>query len=267
MKYLGMFDSGVGGLTVLKAVQKRLPFEACVYLADTAHMPYGEKSAETVLRYSIENAVFLMEQNIKIFINACNTSSSVSLEKLRKIFNIPVVGVIEPGAKKAFETTKNGKIAVLATKGTIKSQVYQKELHRLNPQLHIVSIPCPLLASLVEEGFYEHPATRLILTEYLQPLIKDPVDTILLGCTHYPPLAKMIQEILNKDIHIVDSATTCAEKVASILNENGSMQESKKVLPDQFFVSDNPEKFRSLGANFLGSALPEVFLKNAFFMQ
>jgi glutamate racemase len=264
MKYLGMFDSGIGGLTVLKAVQEKLPHEVCVYLADTARMPYGEKSPETVLRYSIENAVFLMEQNIKILINACNTSSSVSIEKLREIFNIPVVGVIEPGAEKAAQTTKTGSIAVLATKGTIQSGAYQRQLQKLAPDVRIIPIACPLLALLVEEGFHAHLATRLILSEYLEPLKHHPVDTILLGCTHYPPLAPLICEILNKDIHIVDSATTCAEKVEQILEEKGWSHQSTTGYPHKFFASDDPEKFQKLGARFLGRQLPQVALKSLF---
>lgn len=259
---IGMFDSGIGGLTVFKALRMKLPFEEMIYFGDTARMPYGDKSRETVSRYSMENVVFLMEQEIKLLIIACNTAcSALSLDKLRKIFNIPVMGVIEPGAKKAVEVTKNGRIAVLGTKGTIASSAYQKAIHELLPSAEVISIACPLLAPLVEEGLYNHPATRLILEEYLSLLKKDPVDTLLLGCTHYPPLKGLIQEIVGKGVEIVDSANTCAEKVAEILQQQGLENRVNKRVSEKFFVSDNPEKFRSLGQYFIDRELPSINLK------
>lgn len=256
---LGIFDSGIGGLTVLKAIKELLPNEKVVYFGDTARQFYGEKSAETVLRYSIENSIFLMEHSIKLLVIACNTASAVSVEKLRSIFNIPVIGVIEPGAEKALEVTKTGRIAILATKGTIQSAAYQKHLQLLSPTVSLVPIACPLLAPLVEEGMYAHPATRLILREYLQPLKEHPVDTILLGCTHYPLLKALIQEEVGPEVQIVDSATTCAEKICKTLDEQkmyGSIP-----TPAQYFVSDNPEKFKRLGEQFLMQSLTNVSLK------
>lgn len=264
--HIGMFDSGIGGLTVLKALKARLPFENVIYFGDTARMPYGDKSRETVSRYSMENVVFLMEQEIKLLVIACNTAcSALSLDKLQKVFNIPVIGVIEPGAEKAIEVTKSGRIAVLGTKGTISSLAYQKAIQKRLPMAHVVPIACPLLAPLVEEGLHEHPATRLILGEYLSILKDEPVDTLLLGCTHYPPLKRMVQEIVGEDVQIVDSANTCAEKVAKILEQQGLEGLKGEKVSQKFFVSDNPEKFQNLGKYFIDEELHSVSLKPAFF--
>lgn len=256
---IGMFDSGIGGLTVLKEIMKLLPNEKVIYFGDTARQFYGEKSAETILRYSIENSIFLMEHSIKLLVIPCNTAASVSVEKLRIIFSIPVIGVIEPGAEKALSVTKTGCIAILATKGTIQSAAYQKYLKCLSPKVSLVPIACPLLAPLVEEGMYVHPATRLILKEYLKPLENSPVDTILLGCTHYPLLKALIQEEVGPEVCIVDSAATCAEKIKETLNE----KKMHSTCPGaaQYFVSDNPEKFKKLGEQFLMQPLGKVVLK------
>ena len=262
--HIGMFDSGIGGLTVLRAIQEKLPYEKIIYFGDTARLPYGDKSAETILRFSIENAVFLMEHNIKMLVVPCNTASSVSIDKLRKIFNIPVVGVIEPGAEKAVAVTRHGRIAVLATRGTILSGAYQAHLKNLRPDVQVTAIPCPLLVPLIEEGMQAHPAMKLILEEYLLPLRQNPVDTLLLGCTHYPALRPLIQELLGPDVQIVDSATTCAEQVAELLNKLSLKSQRQETALHQFFVSDNPEKFRKLGQQFISSPLPPVQLKQNY---
>ncbi len=259
---IGMFDSGIGGLTVLRAVQHQLPNEKIVYFGDTGRQFYGEKSAETVLRYSIENSIFLMEHSIKLLVIACSTASAVSVERLRNIFNIPVIGSIEPGAEEALRISKTGRIAVLATKGTIRSQAYQNHFNKLDPNAFVLPLECPLLAPLVEEGMDDHPATRLILKDYLKPLKEHPVDTILLGCTHYPLLKELIQEEVGPDIQILDSATTCAEKVEKILNEQNLSASSALIHPSRYFVSDNPEKFKRLGERFLAAPIHDVSLKS-----
>lgn len=258
--HIGMFDSGIGGLTVMRAIQNKLPFEKIVYFADTARLPYGEKSPETVLRYSIENAVFLMEQDIKILVVACSTASSVSVEKLRKIFNIPVIGTIEPGAERAVQVSKTGKIAILGTKGTIQSGTYQNELRKRLPKAHLVPIACPLLAPVVEEGMQNHEIAKLLVKEYLKPLRTDPVDTIILGCTHYPLLEEIIQEEVGDAVQIVDSAATCADTVAEILQTRGMNNTLRESISHQFFVSDNPEKFHRLGQQYIGQSIPEAKL-------
>lgn len=264
--HIGLFDSGIGGLTVLRAIQDKLPKESTVYFGDTARLPYGDKSAETILRYSIENAIFLMEQNIKMLVIPCNTVSSVALDKLRKIFNIPVIGVIEPGAEHAVKTTKNKRIAVLGTKRTIESGAYHREILKLDPESHVIGIACPLFVPLVEEGMQFHQATHLIVKEYLTPLLDANIDTVVLGCTHYPVLKDIIQDFLGPRVQIVDSATTCAHKVAEILSAQ-KLQTTLEKVSHQFYVSDNPQKFRTIGQQFFSEPLPEVLMQPAFIMQ
>jgi glutamate racemase len=256
---IGIFDSGIGGLTVMRELMHRLPHEHMIYFGDTARLPYGEKSKETITRYSIENAIFLLEHNIKLLVIACNTASAFALEKLQTIFSIPVLGVIEAGAENAIRATKNKHIAVLGTKGTIQSGVYQSQIVSRMPQATVVSIPCPLFVPLVEERFFHHPAASLIIKEYLIPLQTQPVDTILLGCTHYPLLKEQIAEQLGKGIAIVDSATSCAEKVEEMLHKHQLARTTKSKADYKYYVSDDPKKFQSLGAQFLGTSLEQVF--------
>lgn len=264
---IGMFDSGIGGLTVLNAVHELLPQEKLVYFADTARLPYGDKSAETILRYSIENSIFLMEHWIKLLVIACNTASSVAADKLRQLFNIPVIGVIEPGAKKAVSVSKSGRIAVLGTRGTIQSGAYQREILKLYPQAHVEPIACPLFVHLIEEGLHDHAATKLIVRDYLAPLREAHVDTILLGCTHYLALADLIRETLDQEVEIVDSASTCAEHVAYVLDEKALKTHSKEAATPLYYASDNPEKFRKLGQKFLTKNLGEVTIPATFASQ
>ena len=255
---IGMFDSGSGGLTVMREIIKVLPNEELIYFADTARLPYGSKSRETIIRYSIENAIFLLEHAIKILVVPCNTASAYALDKLRNIFNIPVIGVIEPGAEKAVEVTRHGRIAVLGTKGTIQSGAYQKAIHHLMPKANVLSIPCPLFVPFVEEKFIQHPAARLIVKEYLKPLKEHKTDTILLGCTHYPLLRHLIEEEIDSDVVIVDSASTCTEKVRQILKER-DLATKKNVPPThKYYASDDPEKFKILGAEILGLPIENV---------
>lgn len=257
---IGMFDSGIGGLTVMQQILQRLPQEKVIYLGDTARLPYGEKSSETIVRYSVENAIFLMQKNIKLLVIACNTASAYAIDKLQQIFNIPIVGVIAPGARKAVETSKTGRIAVLGTRGTIRSGEYSKEILRLLPTATLFPVACPLLVTLVEEHWHDHPVTRMVLEEYLEPLRKEKVDTLLLGCTHYPLLRHVIQEIMGEEVAIVDSAISCAEEVATILQrEQLSRSKTSLEIPKHhYFVTDDPEKFQRLGKQFLGSSLTSV---------
>lgn len=254
---IGMFDSGVGGLTVMQQLIKTLPHEHIIYFGDNARFPYGEKSPETIIRYCIENTIFLLEQNIKMLVIPCNTATTHALEKLQHIFNIPIVGVIEPGADKAVKITKNKRIAILGTKGTINSGAYQKEILKMDPQIKLFPIACPLLAPLVEEHFLNHPATQLIIKEYLTPLKDSNVDTILLGCTHYPLISPLIQAEVGEHVSIVDSATTCAERVAALLQTHQLETPLRQLPQHKYFVSDDCERFRSLGKSFLGDAIDE----------
>lgn len=254
---IGIFDSGVGGLTVMRQLMHVLPNEHMIYFGDTARIPYGGKSQETIIRYSIENAIFLLEQKIKLLVIACNTATAAALPKLTQIFNIPIVGVIEPGAEKAVSVAKGGTIAVLATKATIESKAYQKEIHRLLPNCNVISIACPLFVPLVEEGFLNHPSTSLIVQEYLKPLKNASVDTVLMGCTHYPLLQSLIQQELGAHVSIVDSASTCAAKVSDLLARH-RMQASMQKPTYRYFVSDDPDKFRVLGEKLFGTPLKDI---------
>lgn len=256
---IGVFDSGVGGLTVMQQLIQQLPHERVIYFGDTARVPYGNKGKQTIERYSIENTISLLEKNIKLLVIACNTATALALEKLRILFKLPIVGVIEPGAEKAAAVTRNQRIAVLGTKGTIQSGAYQTAIRKRLPQATLFSIACPLFVHLVEEQWLDHPATRLIVQEYLRPLQGEGIDTILLGCTHYPLLSAVIQEEMGSQVTIVDSASSCADQVASLLHQNGLLSAARQG-DHCYYSSDDPEKFRSLGEKLFKSPLPHVQL-------
>jgi glutamate racemase len=258
---IGIFDSGVGGLTVMKEIVELLPHENIVYFGDTARLPYGEKSPETIIRYSIENAKFLHECDIKVLVIACNTASAYAIENVRQFVNIPVIGVIEPGAAKAVEVTKLNRIAVLGTKATIKSGVYQKEIEKRLPGCFVLAKPCPLFVPLVEENFILHPVTEMVVKEYLLEVRDAGIDTLLLGCTHYPLLKEIIQMEVGNAITIVDSASLCAENLKTILL-NHDLSNTSVTSAHRYFVSDDPEKFMHLGSQFLGTPLQNVLLVN-----
>jgi len=262
---IGMFDSGLGGLTVMRQLLKVLPQEQFIYYGDTARLPYGEKSRETIIRYSLENADFLLTQQIKLLVVACSTASSFALEQLQQHLDIPVIGMIEPGADIALRSTKTGRIAILGTKGTIRSDAYKNAILARNPEAMVTSLACPLFAPLVEEHFLDHPATSLIIQEYLKPLKGQRIDTILLGCTHYPLLKDLICAEMGDDVMVIDPAMSCAEKVSSTLNQNSLHKPEEQVIgttEHRFFVSDDPEKFQMLGEIFLGRRINYVESRN-----
>lgn len=259
---IGMFDSGLGGLTVMQQLIRVLPHEHVLYLGDTARLPYGAKSPETIVRYSIGNAIFLIQKQIKVLVIACNTASAHALETLQQIFRIPIVGVIDPGAESAVQATTTGRIAVLGTRGTIQSESYQKAILKRAPQAFILPIACPLFVPLVEENCAEHPATRLIIQEYLKPLKAHHIDTLLLGCTHYPLLKELIREEVGDAVKIVDSATSCAEQVANLLSNQKIHRNSSSSPHYRYFVSDNPSQFQLLGRSFLGMPISHVETMN-----
>lgn len=253
---IGIFDSGIGGVTVLRAMLEKLPFANFVYFGDTARVPYGNKSQETIVRYALENVQFLLTKKIDFLVVACNTASAYALDVLREHHDLPIYGVIEPGARRAIEVTQSGRIAVLGTKGTIYSGAYERAIKRFDPEIKVISIPCPLLAPLVEEGFLNHPATRLILKEYLSRLHNEGVDTVVLGCTHYPMLRDSIAEEVGEGITIVDSASTCAEEVSL----EPAMRSCSGLGYVAFYVSDDPHKFKSMGESFLQRKILHVDL-------
>ncbi len=256
---IGIFDSGVGGLTVLKEIKRLLPQEDLVYLGDTARVPYGTRSPKTVMRYSERNTEFLIKKGIKLLVVACNTSSAVSLELLRFKNTIPVIGVIEPGAKKAVELTKNGIIGVIGTEATIRSQAYQEAIKRLaqGKRVQVMGQACPLFVPLVEEGWIDDPITKEVARRYLNPLIEKGIDVLVLGCTHYPLLEKVIREVVGWGVSLINSAKETAEEVKRVL-ESLSLRREKGTGRTTFYVTDNPEKFRYLGELFLGERPEEV---------
>ena len=215
---IGVFDSGIGGLTVAKALQELLPNERIFYLGDTARVPYGNKSADTVERYSIELASMLMRENAKAIVVACNTVSSVAIPKLRAHVSVPVIGVIEPGAQAAVATTRNRHIGVIGTRATIRSGAYEKALHALDDDLRVSGCACPLFVPLIEEGLLDDEITDQMIARYLAPLSADGVDTLVLGCTHYPLLSAAIARSLGDKIQLVDSTKSCARAVEDLLD-------------------------------------------------
>ena len=251
---IGIFDSGVGGLTVLHALLEALPHEDLVYLGDTGRYPYGTKSAETVTRYSIENVDFLIAKGIKLLVVACNTASSVALEALAARYPVPVVGVIEPGARAAAARTRNGRVGVIGTEGTIASGAYTAALRTLRPGLEIYTRPCPLLVALAEEGWVEGPIPRAVVETYLATLKKSGIDTLVLGCTHYPLLKALIAEAMGERVVLIDSAEETARAVAELLGGQG-LERQRGAGSASFFVTDVPDRFVRIGQRFLGARL------------
>lgn len=254
---IGIFDSGVGGLTVVREVNRLLPEESVVYFGDTARVPYGSKSPDTVIRFSIENAEFLLGKGIKLLVVACNTASSVSLPALREFADVPVVGVIAPGVRVAAASTENGSVGVIGTLGTISSGAYQKALKNCASVKKVVAQPSPLLVPLVEEGWLDHRITGMVLEEYTNPLVQEGIDTLVLGCTHYPLLKKLLSQVLGDSIKLVDSAESTAVRVGEILREKDLEADSRSI-EDRFYVSDIPLKFQEIAQRFLGRAVPLV---------
>lgn len=254
---IGIFDSGVGGLTVLKEMRRQLPGEALVYLGDTARVPYGTKSPETVLRYAREAAAFLVRQQVKLLVVACNTASSVALEDLEERFNRPVLGVIAPGAARAAKATRNRRVGVIGTEGTIASGAYTRAIHALDPGIEVFAAPCPLFVPLAEEGWADHPVAAQIAQEYLAPLVARQIDTLVLGCTHYPLLKGTLRAVLGPAVTLVDSAEETAASVRQLLGERRLRRTGPKTAP-RFFVTDVPARFERVGGDFLGTPLGAV---------
>ncbi|MCK9173326.1 MAG: glutamate racemase [Desulfuromonas thiophila] len=256
LRAIGIFDSGVGGLTVLKAIRQELPLESLVYLGDTARVPYGTKSPPTVERYALQAAAFLLAQQVKMVVVACNTASSVALPALQRALPVPVVGVIEPGAAGAVETSRSGRIGVIGTEATIASAAYPQAIRALRQDAEVYSAACPLFVPLAEEGWAEHVVARLTAQEYLAPLLQQRVDTLVLGCTHYPLLRRTLEAILPPEVRLVDSARQTALQVRRLLGPQTLAQRGDGSC--RFFVTDEPTRFVRVGGAFLGEALTEV---------
>ena len=255
---IGIFDSGVGGLTVVRQIASRLPHENVIYLGDTARVPYGTKSGETVVRYALSCARVLLERRIKLLVVACNTASAFALDALRESLDVPVVGVVEPGARSALERTKTMKIGVIGTRGTIASGEYRHTLERLARDVQVFSKACPLFVPLAEEGWIEGEIPRQIATEYLEDLQRHDIDTLVLGCTHYPLLKATIAAVLGPDVTLVDSAQATSEVVQDVLSTTNLLKDSDSAGSLQFLVSDAPERFAQVGNAFLNQEIENV---------
>jgi glutamate racemase len=255
MDAIGVFDSGVGGLTVAAALRRRLPRESILYLGDTARLPYGSKSPETVTRYTRRNIEFLAERGVKAVVVACNTASALALPQLDPghHLKIPTWGVIEPGARKAAALSR-GRVGIIATDATVLSDAYPRALRALRPDLEILSQPCPLFVPLVEEGWHDDPITEQVAERYLRPLLDAGVDTLVLGCTHYPLLVTVLRRVAGPDVTLVDSAAAVAEVVAAGLAEGGIEAASSRTTPPEHHVcvTDAGEKFHRLAGRILG---------------
>jgi glutamate racemase len=268
---IGVFDSGIGGLTVLRALLEHIPRERFIYLGDTAKVPYGSKSPATVTRYAMENTLFLLQRGVKAVVVACNTVSSTCLDQLARHFRAPVVGVIEPAVREAVRRTARRRIAVIGTAGTIASGAYERALHALDPGLTVETIACPLFVPLVEEGFADHAIAELAVREYLQPLKRTPPDCLILACTHYPFMRAAIGAFLGPEVQLIDSGPATAEAVARLLDETRLLAAAPPapqappppagapVRPQiSYFLSDLQPRFREIGERFLGRPVDGV---------
>jgi glutamate racemase len=259
---VGIFDSGVGGLTVLREIIRVLPQEDTIYFGDTARVPYGTKSPATVSRYAQEITSFLVRRDIKLLVVACNTASAVALPSLKRLFSIPVVGVIEPGARRAVEVSRSGRIAVIGTSGTIRSSAYTRAIKRLDPAAVVLTKACPLFVPLAEEGWVDNQVAQLTAQTYLQELKDAGVDTLVLGCTHYPLLKPLIARVMGADVTLVDSAAETARTVAEILARNKCLRPDSEKGNHHYYVSDIPAGFIREGNRFLGGRLGDVYQVN-----
>lgn len=255
---IGIFDSGIGGLTVLKEIFTALPAENTIYLGDTARVPYGIRSPETVTRYSFENTRFLSSRQIKLLVIACNTASSVSLDAVRESFPVPVVGVIEPGAKAAAAATRNRKVGVIGTEATVKSNSYPKAIRSVDSSVEVFSVPCPLFVPIVEEGWTEGMITEMVAERYLADIRAKGIDTLVLGCTHYPLLKAILSKVMGSGVRLIDSAVETAREIRSILLSSSLLNESAGTVRHEFYVTDAPQKFLSVGERFLGRKIAHI---------
>jgi len=257
---IGVFDSGIGGLTVLKEIVKEMPSEGTIYLGDTARVPYGVRSPETVIRYSLENTRFLFSRDIKFLVVACNTASSVSLDKIKNTVPIPVIGVIEPGAKAAVRATKSKRIGIIGTEATVQSNSYTALIKTMDRDVEVSGLACPLFVPLVEEGWTDGEITTLIAEKYLKEMKEKDIDTLVLGCTHYPLLKKAISKVMGKNVNLIDSAVEVAKEVKTILETSFLICDQKAEPLREFYITDSPLRFTKVGERFLGNKIKHIEL-------
>ncbi len=255
---IGVFDSGVGGLTVVRALMERLPFENLIYFGDTARVPYGVKSAETINLYAAQITEFLVQREVKLLIIACNTMAAVAHEAVVSRSPVPVLDVIDAGAQMTVRTTRTKHVGVIGTPTTVNSNTYARAIHRLDPEVRIFSQACALFVPLVEEGWLDHPVTRLTAQEYLKPVLAEGIDTLVLGCTHYPLLKALLQEVTGPAIRLVDSAEAMADITADLLTDRELANPDREAPVYRFYVTDVPLRFQGIGERILGRSLPHV---------
>lgn len=254
---IGVFDSGVGGLTVVREIMRQMPNETICYFGDTARVPYGSKSQKTVITYSRQIVKFLQTKDIKAIVIACNTASAFALEVVKQEVDIPVIGVVKPGAKTAAETTKNGKIGIIGTEGTISSGIYNEILKNTNPNVKVYGKACPLFVPLVEEGLLEDSVTLEMASRYLEELLKYDIDTLILGCTHYPLIRHTIQKIVGDKVNLVNPAYETAKMLKEVLMQNEIISHTARN-DHKFFVSDGAEKFKTFASTILPCEVMET---------
>ncbi len=248
---LGVFDSGVGGLTVVRALMDVLPGESIIYLGDTARVPYGSKSPETIRKFAVEDTQFLLSKGVKAVVVACNTATAHAMPVLQSMFRLPIIGVLEPGVEATLADPHCQRVGIIGTAGTIKSCAYQHALAMKRPDLQIYAEATPLLVPLIEEDWIDHPATKMIVKEYLKPMLDRGMDTLVLGCTHYPLLKPLLAKILNNKVRLVDSAVVCAEHVKRLLKEQELLRTAKGKPKLELYLTDLSEQFETLAKRFL----------------
>lgn len=252
---LGVFDSGVGGLTVLREIMRQLPHEDAIYLADTARVPYGGRSPEEILKINEEIIPFLIDQGAKLIVVACGTSSAIAYPVLKDKYKVRMIGMIEPGARAALAASRSGRIGVIATVGTVHSHAYQKTLQSMKESVQVFAEACPLFVPLIEGGFIEAEETRRVAREYLKPLLKEKIDTLILGCTHYPHLLKIIKERVGYDVTIVDPAEEVVKEVSKLLRQAGTLKGKTSPPKYEFLVTGSASQFQDLGSRLLGKPI------------
>jgi glutamate racemase len=256
---IGVFDSGIGGLTVVKALRKILPNEDIIYFGDTARVPYGSKSPQTITQFAFQDTEFLIARHVKMIIVACHSASSVCLDDLKKSYNLPIIGVIEPGAKAAVQATNNNRVGVIGTQATILSGAYERAIKNLNREVEIVAKATPLFVPLAEEGWITNPISYQVAKIYLAPMVAENIDTLLLGCTHYPLLKSTISKVFRNKVKIVDASLETALETKIVLEKNNLINRKKKPHALRFYLSDLTPNFSDIGRRFLGSNLTEVY--------
>lgn len=255
---IGVIDSGVGGLTVAKEVMRQLPNEKIIYLGDTARCPYGPRTTAEVRRFTWELTNFLLKKNIKMLVIACNTATAAALDDIRKELNIPVLGVINPGARAAIKQTKNYRVGVIGTIGTVKSGAYEKALKSLHSRLYVTSQPCPKFVPLVESGEYDGPIAERIVQEALTPLLNQNLDTLILGCTHYPLLEPLVKNVMGEKVSVISSGDETAREISAILQFNGQLDESGEEPQHEFYTTGSRWIFSKIASQWLGQPIENV---------